>query len=241
MSANTNSAANNTSNNDTVASLADVAADFYIEDTAAFERLLYDPYMYRYAAFILFEALVGDPELGPSDLTDFCGWHLARRSFLIGIFNTHLLNRSAPDRSAPDYPSERVEHNSAPVTLFFSAMEERRSENGLPSWRTRSQAWRAYYAIFKSYLTQGQAAVADPFAELHIVRDYLTEGSLAVEWTDERKEKLKKIVDAVIAYQEWLCGPEEYDANETLRETIMRSRDSIPRELDNIVVEEIEE
>ena len=94
-----------------------------------------------------------DPELGPSDLTDFCGWHLARRSFLIGIFNTHLLNRSAPDRSAPDYPSERVEHNSAPVTLF-SAMEERRSENGLPSWRTRSQAWRAYYAIFSCYLTQ---------------------------------------------------------------------------------------
>ena len=58
--------------------------------------------------------------------------------------------------------------------------------------------------------------MADPFAELHIVRDYLTEGSLAVEWTDERKEKLKKIVDAVIEYQEWLCGPEEYDANEML-------------------------
>lgn len=131
--------------------------------------------------------------------------------------------------------------HAIPIIVLFETMEELRIDEGFASFGTPSQAWRAYYATFKLYLSLGQPWVMDPFSELPIVQDYLIEGSRAVEWTDAKKEKLKRSVEAVIAYHKWFCGPEEYDVNETLRDTIRRSRDSIARELDNRIVEEIEE
>lgn len=236
MSTTTNPAADDTNDDDGVDRLAEIAADFYIEDVAALERFMLDPRVYRLAAFVLNQVMYDDFDYEPRDLTDFCGWHLARRHFLMGIYNRALV-----DASTPYCPSLRAEMHAVPIVVLFKLMEELRAEEGFAPWGTPSQAWRAYYATFKVYLTEGKTAEEVPSSELSIVKDYLTEGSLAVEWTEERKEKLKNTVEAVVVYQEWLCGPEEYDVNETLRDTIRRSRDSIARELDNRVVQEIEE
>lgn len=236
MSATTNPVADDTSDDDSVDWLDELAADFYIEDVEALQRFILNPRVYRLAAFVLNQVMHADFDYEPRDLTDFCGWHLARRQFLMGTYNRALV-----DASTPYCPSRRSEMHAVPITVLFKFMEKHRAEEGFASWGTPSQAWRAYYATFKVYLTRGDFAEKVPYSELPIVRDYLTEGSLAVEWTEERKKKLKNTVEAVVVYQEWLCGPEEYDVNETLRDTIGRSRGSIARELDNRVVEEIEE
>lgn len=236
MSANTNPATGNTNGDDSGVTTADFAADFYIEDAVALEQFICSPGIYSLAAYVLKRVIDDNPDYEPHDLTDFCGWHLARRRFLIGPHNKDLI-----DTSPPYCPSIRSGMHAVPIIVLFETMEELRIYEGFASFGTPSQAWRAYYATFKAYLSLGQPWVVDPFSELPIVQDYLIDGSLVVEWTDAKKEKLKRSVEAVIAYQKWFCGPEEYDVNETLRDTIRRSRDSIARELDNRIVKEIEE
>ena len=236
MPANTDPAIDNTSDDDDTDRAAEIEAEFHLEDPVALEQFIYHPRIYHLAAFILKQVLDDDSDYEPRDLTDFCSWHIERRRFLVGRDNNKLI-----ERGTPYCPSRRTSMHTVPIVVFFERMEEIRTEEGLPFFGTRSQAWRAYYATFKAYITRGQTWVGDSFSELRIVNDLLIEGSLAVEWTDEKKLKLKRSVQAVVAYLEYFYGPEEYDMNETLRDTIRWSRDSIARKLDNRAVKEIEE